>query len=293
MPVTSTQSMPQNIGPGMIGARQIQLKVILPQHISRRFYRYIFDPFDARSTAIPSIGYGASPGGAVNNLNICDTNYGSYEYHLKSAQVIVAPAYDAVNGLGLDFSLDQTAGRGVEVGFATVITGATSPISKTQFLAGTATAGKSPFGDVQSFARIKINLPNGAAAGAPLAFGLRKVAAYQSTSLGTYTDYAAFDVTAGAIRVNTNLAGAGSVVTALTGPSTSWGNTSTHEMLVMIDQGGNVRFFFDNFFVVPNVAFQFAAGTLVMPFLWYVQGATTSNVFFQQFEAGLGKPNAV
>ena len=294
MPVNpDARSFPQNIPPGFVGARGVQLKSLLPQHLSRRYWRYIFDPMDSRPSAYPSVGYGAAPGAAVNNLNLWDTNYGSYEYHLKSNQVILAPVFDAVNGLGIDISLDQTAGRGVEIGFAANITAATTPVSKTSVLAGTVTAGKAPFGDPAFFARAEIYLTAGAAAGAPLAFGYRKMQAYQSAAIGNYTDYAAFDITAGAVRVNTNIGGAGSAVTVLTGPTTNWGNTTEHELMLIGDQQGNIRFFFDQLAIIPNVAFQFTAGTVLMPFLWYVHGATTSNVFVSEFEAGLLKPQGV
>lgn len=287
------RSFPQNIGPGYVGARNVQLRALLPQHLSKRFYRYIIDPIDSRPSAFPSVGYGAAPGGAVNSLNLLDTNYGSYEYHLKSNQVILAPVFDAVNGLGLDISLDQTSGRGVEYGFATNTTAATSPVSKCSFLAGTATAGKTPFGDVAFYARAELNITTAVGSCNPLVFGFRKMQAYQSAAVANYTDYAAFDITSNAIRVNTNLGGAGAQVTVLTGPSTTWGNATEHEVALLVDQSGNVRFFFDQLSITPNVAYQFTAGTLVMPFLWFIQSATPTTLFLSEFEAGLLKPQGV
>lgn len=237
--------------------------------INRRYWdnRYWFDTFQVQPVT-SKVGGGAATGTAGDN-NVLFTQFGQYEWFVIGTQTILAPSLDtfglnlvqdaAVAGDGLEFLMGQTA---------------LSPCSFTVNQ------------DNAFFLQAVLKVQDVSGAN-PLIIGFRKVQAFDAT-LANYTDFAAIGIvgTAAKIETQTQLATAGVVTTDTTQTAT---DGATMQLKVSVSGTGVVSYQFNygTPTVVAATAFQFAANTIVVPFIRFTQAADlTTQASINYLECG-------
>ncbi len=271
-------------GTGGFPGRILQDGGVTSAKLSTRLRKYTYDPFDCRPKFSKSDGY-SDPTGATGDLNMFNTPYGAYEWHVKGAgQTIVAPVWDATTGLGLNFAQDLTSTEGHETLFGSLMA-AGDARGKHAFTIGT---------DAPFFAQFKFRAADTSGVGYA-AFGFRVTEAY-ATALATYAELACIDTntssTSAKIQIKTNLAAAGAATVDTT--QTMLDNTSRTYRLE-VDGTGKVRFFVDGLFpTVTKTNFTFTAGGVVQPFFFFLHAATSPGaLYYQMFECGYLNPRGV
>jgi len=270
----SAASYAQDIANGSIG----------PEEFHRnKNRRYTFDPFDAPPLFSGADGFSA-PSGTTGAVNLLHTPRGVYEWHVLGAgQVITVPAWDRVNGLGLDFKQDLTLSKGHQLSFSPNITGAGQSRGKHSYVIGQ---------DRPFFARLKVRCPDTSGVN-PFSFGFFRHQAYQ-TSTFNYTDYATWEANSNGsgadIKLTMQINGGG-VLTAFT-PLT-WEDNVARVFELRVDMQGVVTWVIDGVVLArPNsVTLQrfppFDAGDVVRPGTFFKHTSDfADNLFYQEFEAG-------
>lgn len=188
------------------------------------------------------------------------------EYNaIGSGQTIVAPVHDTANGLQL--SGDTTTAKGWEYIFGGAL-GVTNPLAIT----------------VPDYAFITLKFKvTTVAVESPIYIGWRKNAAFQA-AFGSYTDFALLNVKAGALKSETNLAGAGAVETDL---SKAWADGETHTLTVRV-LGSLVKYEFDGLPLSAPI-YNFAAATVLVPCFGYVNNGTGAAIYGIFAEGGKNK----
>jgi len=248
-----------------------------PRHYANKINRrFISEDFSVRPMFSKTDGNGAATG-ATGDVNLMRTNRGQYEWHVKGAgQTILVPAYDATTGKGLDFAQDQASTEGHELAFSPNIVTSGGDRGAGAYKVGT---------DDAFFARLQILSSDWSGVGT-LFFGVRKPQAY-ATALATYTDYAGFKVVnsgaLGAVKIETNLAGAGAVLVDTT--QTIADNVAA-VFEIRVKKDGTVFFRFNDGAPTVGVSgFVFAAGTILIPVSFFLHSADLAdNLWYQQFD---------
>ena len=232
--------------------------------INRRYWdqKYMTDSFQVQPVT-SKVGGGAATGTAGDN-NVLFTAFGQYEWNVIGTQTILAPALDA---FGLNLVQDVTAGDGIELSMGV------QAIAPFAFLAnGTAsTSNPNPSPAFGIFMNIKVATVAG---GNPLIVGFRSLGAFNAT-LTAYANYAAIGLVGGAgdIQTVTQLASGGQVTTDTTQNGV---NGAEHAFAVLVDASGNVTYRYNYAAPTVTVAYRFPADTTVVPFIRFVEGASTT-----------------
>lgn len=260
---------------------------------STRRLKYTDERFDARPAFSISTGNGAATG-STGNLNQIRTQYGVYEQHIKGTQTIIVPVFDATTGLGLNIAQDQTTSDGSEIVFGTNIVTSGGSRSKHGFVVGT---------DKDFFAELQFK-PADTSGLDTFAFGFRKMQAYSTAN--DYDDFAVIDTnnasTSAKIQIKTNLANAGVGTTDTTQTAL---DTLIQTYRVEVSIGGVVRFLvgtgtasvaptYTAFPTVTKTNFTFAAATVVVPYLFFLQASDLCDtLYLQRFKCGYKTPKGV
>lgn len=230
--------------------------------------RYAFDVFQNIPRASANTGHGAPVGttGATNLLVTGQPPNGGnlYEYHIKGAgQTLVVPSFAAT---GLDISFDQADNEGVELSM-----GITSR-SRHAHTVGT---------DPDSFTRVKLTVED-VSGSDDLCIGWRKAEAYQA-NVDDYDEGAWVNINAGDLVAETILNAAATVSTD-SGRNLADAGAVTIEVRV---QGRNVFFLSDGSQLPLVGSFQFDAGEVIVPFLFFLHATDLAGyVRLLEWEAG-------
>jgi len=252
--------------------------VVYPQHLNEnKFSKYTFEPFSVPPRFSDSLGNGAAAG-TTGAINLIHTPFGTYEYHVLGAgQTIIVPVFDRANGLGLDFGQDQTVSEGHQLSFSPNIVTAGAGRGKHSYTIGT---------DKAFFARVKVRF-SVIAGPAPWVFGFFRNQAYQTTLAG-YTDQASIGVgtvTPAVIEIGMRVNNVLAFPATLAGVSNIVANVArTFE--IRVSQQGVVTFLVDGVILPRSGTFAFDSGDVVMPRAFFLQSATPTAVFYQEFKAG-------
>lgn len=217
--------------------------------IQRRYWdaQYVFETFQ-QNAAVSKVGGGASSGttGDRNALILPTT---AFEYAILGTQTITAPVIN-VSGLNMG-SMDQTEDDGLELNHGIL----TSQIPAFQI------------GETDAFfLRCRFSIADVSGTD-DCAIGFRVVSANQA-NIDDYNDMAVLNVISGNITIETILGGASTVSTDTTN---NWLDTETHELMVLVDDMGNVTYTIDGQPPIVTAAYQFTNGITVMPFFYFLQ----------------------
>jgi len=190
-----------------------------------------------------------------------------------NAQALIIPAY---NANGLDISMDQTAGDGIEISPAYGVNANT----RFGFVIDTAPKG--------FFVRAKISVSDVSDV-AELSVGFRKNAT-AANALSSHTDYALLQLIAGDIKTETRL----NTGTASTVDTTlNWADAGTYTLRVDVAVNGKTTFtVLDSNDVVVSTGFvsqdfQFDTGDTVIPCIRQILGTDgTCSIILKEFECG-------
>lgn len=254
--------------------------------------KYVYSDFRGQvSAATCDTPYGAPTGttGDVNNIKIGGVDF---QAHVIGTQTILAPSRTAA---GLNFVQDLTNNDGIEYTLgcespANTVIGALSPGS---FVVGT----DEPFA-------FSVKLTDADVSGQDALFiGFRKNEVYQGLE-DDYADAAYIGNVNGDIKTGTILAGA---ATTTTDTTLNWADGETHTLTVIVDSNGSlmnkgaagqtptalggagkVYYAVDGVKPPTVAAFTFAAGTVLIPFIYLRNDATTPGIVtLQEWESGL------
>lgn len=232
---------------------------------SRKFIR---DYFGVQPITAPtSVGGYGDPAGTTGATNVMMSQNCLYEYNIKGAgQTLLAPTWDATNGLLI--SLDLTDDEGIE------ISAGIGALSLGSFTIGT---------DKSFYAKTQLTLADVSGTD-QLVFGFRKNAAY-ATAVATYTDYAGIGIITAAnpadVQITTRL-NSGAAVNVDT--THNWADGETHTLEVQVQDNGYARFYYDN--APPTVTktnFVFDSGDVVNWFLFYLHATTSPGTVHAKF----------
>jgi hypothetical protein len=239
--------------------------------INRRYWdKYFFSAMNV-NPVISKVGGGAAAG-ASGEVDTMNDSRSSFEYLNIVGNTNIGPKLDGAFGLNL--AADATSTHGVE--YDTGIT----PQNPYTFTIDTTGATQPAFFLRAQFSVATIGGVN------PLLIGFRKLAARNAT-LSSYTDFVSIGVvgTAGEIETQTNIASAGVITTDTTQAVTS---ATEFQLVIYVDAYGNVTYELNGVAPTVTVPYQFANGTVVMPFLRVVQSTTTTaTASCNYFECGL------
>lgn len=235
------------------------------QSINRRLWdnKYLLDDFAVNP--VTSAVAGGAATGTAGDENVLYTQFGQYTYFVIGTQTTLAPALDAY---GLNLAQTATDGQGQEIN-----TGVNS-VNPYTFTVGEEAA-------FFMQANFKISEVTGVD---PLIIGFREVDAFTAT-LADYTDFAVIGIygDAGEVQTLTQKATAGVTTTDTTDVAVN----GVTQFAVYVDSQGKVTYQLN--YQKPTVvaAFQFNAGTVLMPFIVQTQNSTTaSQVSIDLFEVG-------
>lgn len=227
--------------------------------INRRYWdKYFFDNFSVNPANV-KVGGGAAAGGSAET-DVMITNKNAFEYFNIVGNTNLGPSLDG--SFGLNLAADATSTHGVEYN-----TGVT-PQNNFTFLIDNSGNTTPAF-----FVRAQFQVATVAGVN-PLLLGFRKLAANNAT-LASYTDFAAIGIvgTAGHLETQTQLATAGVISTDSTQLAV---NATMFQITVLVDSFGNVTYQINGKSPTVSVAYQFANGLTVMPFIRIIQDATTT-----------------
>lgn len=217
--------------------------------IQRRYWdqKYVFETFQ-QNAATSKVGGGAA-GGTAGNNNVLILPTTAFEYSILGTQTITAPVITAA-GLNLG-SMDQTATDGLELNHGIL----SSQIPS--FITGT---------DPAFFLRCRFSIADVSGTN-DCACGFRIVAANQA-NIDDYTNMAVLNIISGDIKIETII---GNAATVTTDTTQNWLDTETHELMILVDDTGNVTYTIDGQPPTVTAAYQFINGTNVMPFFYFLQ----------------------
>lgn len=230
---------------------------LTPQQQSSLNRRYLYEQFKAQPLCMLNSG-AALPTGTAGDINVMHTNHNIYEYFIVGTQTIVAPRLGAVS-TGLDFSLDNANGDGVEFApSGTLLSG------KFAYTIGT---------DAPFFMRQEFTIED--VSGAPVfIMGFRKAAQAFQTAYTSYTDYAVIGIVASAATAKIQTKTRDDSGTAVTTDTTqTWSDTASHVIGVYVDRAGNVTYTIDGAAPTVSVTAALDNGDTYIPFWRYENGA--------------------
>jgi len=237
--------------------------------ISRREWDEKYQYFNFIYPPVTSNKVGGASSGTAGDENLMISPEGQLEYHIIGTQSILAPVVTTISAgvSALNIAMDQTNTDGVEV-CAGIINS-----NRNAFKTST---------DAAFFFRVRYAI--GTVAGTDdCAIGFRKVEAYQA-AIDNYGDMAALNTIAGDIKIETILAGAGTVTTDTTD---DWADAAVHELKVSVSSAGVCTYLIDGVAPTTTAAFTFAAGTWVVPFFYLLNNATlTATLYVYEWECG-------
>lgn len=223
--------------------------------ISRRYWdtQYFFDNF-ATAPVYSGITTPGAPTGTAGNLNSLITGNSEFQWNVIGTQTILAPTLDA---FGLNLVQDVTASDGIELG-----TGNTS-LNAFQYTIGTSAA-------FSLKGQFKVEDASGTGT---LIIGFRKLDAFNAT-LANYTDFATIGIQGtlnpNKIQIQTQIA-TGGVTTTDTTQTAADASTTMFE--VKVSSTGVVTYAINGAAPTVTAAYTFANGTIVVPFVRFVQAA--------------------
>lgn len=225
--------------------------------INRRYWDKYFFSNMSSNPVVTKVGGGAAAGGSAE-LDVFLDDKSRFEQFVIVGNTNLGPQIDTT-AFGLNLAPDATNTHGVEVN-----TGDTA-LNNFSFLIDTS-------GQTQNAFFLTGQFKIATVAGCTLEIGFRKVAANNAT-LSSYTDFASIGSIAGEIETQTQI-GSGGVVTTDTTEAVA--NATMFEIKVLVDAFGNVTYQLNGVAPTTTVAYQFANGITVMPFLRIIQNSTTT-----------------
>lgn len=226
--------------------------------INRRYWDKYFFSNMSINPVISKLGGGAAAG-ASGETDIWTDGKSIFEYYNIVGNTNLGPQIDST-AFGLNLAPDATNTHGVEYNTGTTV------LNNFTFTIDTSGATQNAF-------FLKGQFKIAAVAGCTLLMGFRKVAANNAT-LSSYTDFAAIGNIAGDLETQTQIA-TGGVVTTDTTQNAS--NATMFEICVNVDAFGNVTYQINGQAPTASVAYQFANGITVMPFIRVIQNSTTTS----------------
>jgi hypothetical protein len=224
--------------------------------INRRYWdKYFFSNMSVNPT-ISKVGGGAAAGAGAET-DVMNDAKSIFEYFNIVGNTNLGPILDGTFGLNL--APDATSTHGVEYN-----TGVT-PLNNFTFLIDTTGNTTPAFFLTGQFKVATV-------AGCTIELGFRKVQA-NAAALATYTDFAAIGSIANKFESQTQLATGGVITTDSTQVAL---DATMFQLKVLVDSFGNVTYQINGQPPVVSVAYQFANGITVMPFLRIIQNVTTT-----------------
>ena len=224
--------------------------------INRRYWdnRYFFDNF-VTAPVVSGVTTPGAPTGTAGDLNALITGYSQFQWNVIGTQTILAPTLDA---FGLNLVQDAAAaGDGLELS-----TGVSS-LNPFQYTIGT---------DAAFFLRGQFKVQDASGTN-PLIIGFRKLAAFDAT-LANYTDFASIGIVGTAnpntIKIQTQIATGGVVATDTT---QTFADGATVMFEIYVSSTGVVTYKINGAAPTVTAAYTFANGTIVVPFVRFVQAA--------------------
>lgn len=210
-------------------------------------------------------GAGAATG-AAGDENVMLFERNAFEYHIIGTQTIVSPVLVAS---GLNVGMDQTDNDGVEITQG-ILAG-----QKHAYTVGT---------DEPFYFKCEFSIATVAGTDDCLV-GFRKAEDYQAGP-DAYDEWAALNVIAGNINIETELNAGG---TDTTDTTDDWADAETHTLEVLVDKGGVVTFRIDDAAPTVTAEYTFDSGEVVVPFFLMIQAnaSQTGVVALTQWECGL------
>ncbi len=225
--------------------------------INRRYWDKYFFSSMSNNPLVTAVGGGAAAGASAE-LDVFADDKSRFEQFVIVGNTNLGPKIDST-AFGLNLAPDATSTHGVEIN-----TGSTA-LNNFSFLIDTS-------GLTQNAFFLKGQFKVATVAGCTLEMGFRKVQANNAT-LASYTDFAAIGSIAGEIETQTQIATAGVITTDTT---QAVANATMFEICVLVDAFGRVTYQLNGVAPTTTVAYQFANGLTVMPFLRIIQNVTTS-----------------
>ena len=224
--------------------------------INRRYWDKYFFSNCSINPVISKVGGGAAAGGS-GETDVWLDGKSIFEYYNIVGNAKLGPTLDG--SFGLDLSTTATSTHGVEYN-----TGVTPQNNFTFLIDNTGNTTPGFF--------LTAQLKMATAAGASVFLGFRKLQANNAT-FASYTDFATMCVIAGEFETETQIATAGVITTDTTQAPI---DATMFQIKVLVDAFGNVTYQINGKTPLVTVAYQFANGLTVMPFLRIVQNATTT-----------------
>ena len=224
--------------------------------INRRYWDKYFFSNMSINPVVAKLGGGAAAGGS-GETDIMTDSKSIFEFYNIVGNTNKGPQLDG--SFGLNLAADATSTHGVEYN-----TGVT-PQNNFTFVIDTS-------GNTTPAFFLKGVFQLATAAGATLLMGFRKVQANNAT-YADYTDFASIGLVAGEFETETQIATAGVITTDTTEAAT---NATPFEIAVFVDNQGNVTYQINGSPPTVAVAYQFANGLTVMPYLRIIQNSTTT-----------------
>jgi hypothetical protein len=206
---------------------------------------------------VTAVGGGAAAGASAE-LDVFLDDKTRFEQFVIVGNTNLGPKIDST-AFGLNLASDATSTHGVE------INNGQTALNNFTFLIDTSGNTTNAFFLTGQFKIATV-------AGCTLELGFRKVQA-NNASLASYTDFAAIGSIAGEFEIQTQIATAGVITTDTTQAAV---NATMFQLTVLVDAMGNVTYQINGQSPVTTVAYQFANGITVMPFLRIIQNSTTT-----------------
>ncbi len=252
----------------MADGKAVAPNKLLEEIFAGQYFRQVFP--SGSPVLSDSLGSGLPTGttGAVNRaLFIQAMNAMQAGYHVKGAGQTILGPWESGTGGYLDAGLDAALSEGVEYLFGNGAA-ATNPFARTEI---------SP----ASFLKLDFSVGTVANA-ADVALGFRKINAFNA-DLEVYEDLACLNAQAGTINVQTIL-NDGTTVTTDTGLTLGDAERVTFEVQVR----GREAIFLVNGAQVSVPRFNFDAGEIIVPIVFFEQGSGGSAGAFAWFEIEMG-----
>lgn len=225
--------------------------------INRRYWDKYFFSNMSNNPVVTAVGGGAAAGASAE-LDVFLDDKTRFEQFVIVGNTNLGPKIDST-AFGLNLAPDATSTHGVE------INNGQTALNNFTFLIDTSGNTTNAFFMTGQFKVATV-------AGCTIEMGFRKVQANNAT-LASYTDFAAIGSIAGEFETQTQIATAGVITTDTTQNAV---NATMFQLKVLVDAMGNVTYQINGQAPVATVAYQFANGITVMPFLRIVQNVTTS-----------------
>jgi len=250
--------------------------------------RFVHETFKGLPHVSESVDASGAPGVATGDVNTVYTGKNEFQFHvLGSGQTIDGPAktsggWNVAQDLAADEGAEYTLGNEYPEG--TCISNAAGATRGT-FVVGT---------DKPFYVAMKYTIADVSGTD-DCALGFRKAELYQA-AIDSYDEWAALNVIAGDINIETELNGGGTTTTDTTD---NWADAETKTLMVVCDSDGSISndgtvgkcyYFIDGLkpTTEPAARFKFDSGEIVIPFFYFLHDATAPGaITFKLWESGL------